>query len=251
MLRTAKANSKKLKCPSQNLKLSFVKDVHKPTQTPSLRNWPKLKDGLRETAGQTCGVRSQGAEARRHPVARAGAGLRWPQVRRVQQAPDSGAGPGDGTHTLDSSLCAGHRSTSRERPARRSRVPPGCRRPLLHSLSCAQRRATVAARAVSRARQAPAPAGGASGPGVSHCCVCCLGRSARTPRNALRGPHPLRPPGPRCQCLRQSWRRLSWGRAEPPSRLRAAGCAPALFVPRAHPHFVPPRPCPPSGWSAE
>lgn len=41
---TAKANSKKLKCPSQNLKLPFVKDVHTPTQTPSLRNWPKLKD---------------------------------------------------------------------------------------------------------------------------------------------------------------------------------------------------------------
>lgn len=26
---------------------------------------------------------------------------------------------------------------------------------------------------------------------------------------------------------------------------------PALFVPRAHSHSVPPRPCPPSGWSAE
>lgn len=45
MLRTAKANSKTLKCPCQNLKLPFVKDVHEPTQTPSLRNWPKLKDG--------------------------------------------------------------------------------------------------------------------------------------------------------------------------------------------------------------
>lgn len=102
-----------------------------------------------------------------------------------------------------------------------------------------------------RSATSPRPAGGAAGPGVSHCRVCCLGRSRRTPRDVLQGPHPLRPPGPRCQCLRQSWRRLSRGRAEPPSGLRAAGCAPALFLSRAHPHSVPPRPCPPSGWSAE
>lgn len=174
-------------------------------------------------------------------MTRAGAGLRWPQVHRVQRARDTAAGRGNDTHTLAASLCAGHRSTSRQRPARRSGAPPGCPRPLLHSPSCAQRRATVATKAVTRARRAPAPAGGDAGPGVPHCCVRCQGRSLRTQRNTLRGLHSLRPPGPRCQRLRQSWRRLSWGRAGPPSGIRYPGCASALFAPRAHPFTLHPR----------
>lgn len=168
----------------------------------------------------------------------------------MQRAWDIAAGRGDDTHTLDASLCAGHRSTSRQQPARRSGAPPGCPRPLLHSPSCAQRRATVATKAVSGARRAPAPAGGAAGPGVPHCCVRCQGRSLRTPRDALRGSPLPAAAGPPLPAPPAKLAQALVGARGAAVRAPVPGlCLGFVRAPCPPFHSAPPRPCPPSGWS--
>lgn len=195
---TAKANSKKLKCPSQNLKLPFVKDVHTPTQTHSLRNWPKLKDGTERLQDKPAVSEARVQEARL-------ADSQWPERGR-------------GCASLKSAACSKHWTAVRALEMARTlwmrpfvqgtavphksgqlgvaaRLQAACAPFFTRQAARKGARPSLVGLSAERDKP-PAPAGGAAGPGVSLCRVCCLGRSGRTTRNALRGPQPLRPPGP-------------------------------------------------------